>query len=232
MLKRLENASTPRRSESTRSVGLSTQRCAVDASAVAHGRRVELEAAEGQRHRLRVVEDLRSAGVGEELAAAGQAQAQQKSCVRREDETDDREDRDERPALARASAVGEGAKPDVGDERDDAGEDRLPSSSGTCRGCGCATPRGRERPRARASASSSRAPSSRRRSSTSAGGRQRTRSAHWSSTIRSSGVTGSPAPMDTFSTSLCKGRRSASPSSWAPVMLATMLRERRSANTP
>ena len=87
VLKRLESASTPGRSESTRSVGLSTQRCAVDASAYLTVRRVALQPAERQGHRLRVVQDLGRARVREELASAGEAQAQEQRGVRSEDES-------------------------------------------------------------------------------------------------------------------------------------------------
>jgi hypothetical protein len=51
-----------------------------------------------------------------------------------------------------------------------------------------------------------------------------------SSTTRTSGVTGSPAAIETFSTSRRSWRSSWVGSSCAPVIAATMLRERSSAN--
>ena len=89
---------------------------------VANRGAVELEPAKREGHRLRIAEDLRRARVREVLPAPGETHPQEQRSVRGEEEAHEREDRDERAALARAAAVRHGSEPDVGDEGDDSRE--------------------------------------------------------------------------------------------------------------
>ena len=87
--------------------------------------RVELQAAERERHRLRVVEDRGGARVGEELAPPAQRQLQHHGGDRRQHEGDDRRDQLQRIAVAAAAAAEEGhPEREVADDRDHADEHR------------------------------------------------------------------------------------------------------------
>ena len=109
VLNQLARASWPRRFVSSRSVGLSIQRCATEESACADGRRVRLEAAQRERHRLRVVEISRAGGVGEVLAASRERQTEQERGVGRQQEADHGEDDRDHAAVAAAPAAEERA---------------------------------------------------------------------------------------------------------------------------
>ena len=116
-------ATIPRRSESTRSVGLSTHRCAVDASAyrtevVSSSSRFSASAiASGS---LRISAALASARYSRRLERL----IRSRRAAYGADEAHDREDHDDHASFARAPAVRKRPEPDVGDECDHAREDR------------------------------------------------------------------------------------------------------------